>query len=55
MHGGSAPQVRAAAKARILDLVAPALAVLNRAINDYKKDPRSALSGGKGRSGPRWF
>src|SRR5258708_39483841 len=44
MQGGTAPQVRAAAKARILDLVAPALGVIRRSMSDYKEDRRSALA-----------
>lgn len=37
MHGGSAPQVRARAKMRLLELVDPALAVLARSM--IQKEP----------------
>lgn len=39
VHGGSAPQVREAARRRLLELVDPALGVLARAVRK-RKDPK---------------
>lgn len=39
MHGGAAPQVREAARQRLLELVAPALATLARGVKNRKGVP----------------
>ena len=47
MHGGSAPQVKAAAQARLRAMVDPALGVLEDAMRNRKKDMRAALAAAK--------
>lgn len=42
-HGGSAPQVRAAAQRRFAALVDPAIGVLENRLKEDKKDPGNAL------------
>jgi len=44
VHGGSAPQVKRAARERILDLVDPALAVLSRAMRLKPQEKASAVA-----------
>lgn len=39
MHGGSAPQVREAARLRLLELVDPALATIARAVKQKRTGP----------------
>lgn len=46
-HGGGAPQVREAARRRLLELVDPALAVLEQAMRQQKKDTRLAVDAAK--------
>ncbi len=43
VHGGAAPQVKEAAKLRILALVHPALATMARAVNSKRKGEPSAV------------
>lgn len=43
VHGGSAPQVRAAAKQRLLEMVNPALAALSQVLKQ-KKDHKARVS-----------
>ena len=47
MHGGGAPQVKAAAAARLRALVDPALGVLQYAMRRKDKDLRGALQAAK--------
>ena len=47
MHGGGAPQVKAAAAARLRAMVDPALAVLEYAMRRKDKDLRGALQAAK--------
>jgi len=47
MHGGSAPQVKAAAAARLRAMVNPALSVLEYAMERKEKDIRGALAAAK--------
>lgn len=44
MHGGAAPQVKAAAKIRLLAMVEPAIKVLAAAMRDQKHQPGIALA-----------
>ena len=44
MHGGAAPQVKAAAAARLRAMVNPALSVLEYAMEQKEKDIRGALA-----------
>ena len=46
-HGGAAPQVKAAAQARLRAMVDPALGVLEYAMKRKDKDLRSALAPAK--------
>ena len=46
-HGGSAPQVKAAAAARLRAMVDPALGVLEYAMKRKDKDLRGALAAAK--------
>jgi hypothetical protein len=47
MHGGAAPQVKAAAAARLRAMVNPALNVLEYAMKRKDKDLRGALAAAK--------
>jgi hypothetical protein len=47
MHGGGAPQVKAAAAARLRAMVDPALGVLEYAMKRKDKDIRGALAAAK--------
>jgi hypothetical protein len=47
MHGGGAPQVKAAAAARLRAMVDPALGVLEYAVKRKNKDLRGALAAAK--------
>ena len=47
MHGGAAPQVKAAAAARLRAMVNPALNVLEYAMEQKDKDLRGALTAAK--------
>lgn len=46
-HGGSAPQVRAAADARLRALVDPAIGVLEASMKRHAKQPQVALAAAK--------
>lgn len=47
MHGGAAPQVKEAARLRILELVNPALATLGRALRQKGKPDAQAIAAAK--------
>ena len=47
VHGGSAPQVREAARFRILELVNPALAALSRALKTKGKPDATTIAAAK--------